>query len=239
MHRLTPHTELVLEAVKEINRQHAIAGWYDVRYLIKWLQKKRKPELKALFEEYRDEPDPKEAAQAAIEAYLPSLNQKKMGRIPIEPKGSVVMWKVSAKTVPPSKAPAPLAKARAEKPRRTRGQPWVALIDRGDEAGLRRWLDADGDPNAPGRKENETPLDYAASSGHVKLVRLLLERGARGSMPLREAVLDNRGVIARLILESRVSTLDDLRDARGILRDLVDDSELERLVEKEIRRRRK
>jgi hypothetical protein len=53
MQRLTPYTDLVLESVQEINRKHAIAGWYDVRYLIKWLQSKHKPELKALYDAYR------------------------------------------------------------------------------------------------------------------------------------------------------------------------------------------
>jgi hypothetical protein len=240
MQRLTPFTDVILESVREINRKHAIAGWYDVRYLIKWLESKRKAELKALYDAYWDAPNPKEAAQAAIEAYLPLLNQKKMGTLPKEPKGSVIMWKVSPKTVPPLTAPAPKAEApRPERPRRARGQPWVALIDKGDAAGLRRWLDEGGDPNALGRKDDEAPLDYAAQSGDVALVRLLLERGAKGRLPLREAVLTFRVAVARVLLESGVPTLDDLREARAIVRDLVDDPELERLIEKELRRRRK
>jgi hypothetical protein len=70
-------------------------------------------------------------------------------------------------------------------------------------------------------------------------VRLLLERGAKGRFPLREAVLDGRGGVARLLLESGVPTLADLRDSLAVIRDLVDDPELDRLVEKELRRRRK
>jgi len=240
MSRLAPHTGLILAAVQEIHRRHAIAGWYDVRYLIKWLKSKRKPELDALYAAYRDEPDPKQAAQAEIEAYLPTLNQKKMGTIPVEPKGSVVMWKVAPRTAPPADAPAPPAEEPApERPRRSRGQPWVAAVDQGDLAGLRRWLDEGGDPNAPGRVEDEAPLDYAAAAGEVEMVRLLLDRGAKGRWPLREAVLNNRGPVARLLLESGVPSRDDVRDARAIVRDLVDDPELGRLLEREARRRRK
>lgn len=240
MSRLAPFAPLLLEALQEIHRKHAIAGWYDVRYLIKWLQSKRKPELKALYDAYRDVPDPKQAVLLAIEAYLPALNQKKMGTIPVEPKGSVVMWKVSPKTVPPAEAPAPSTEAPPpEQPRRVRGQPWVALIDKGDLAGLRDWLDAGGDPNAPGRVEGEEPLDYAASSGEVELTRLLLERGAKGRMPLLEAVLNVRGEVARLLLDHKVPTVEDLREARAVVRDLVDDEELFRLIERELRRRRK
>lgn len=240
MSRLAPHAPLILEAVREIHRRHTIAGWYDVRYLVKWLQSKRKSELKALYAAYHDAPDPKQAAQEAIEAYLPALNQKKMGTIPVEPKGSVVMWKVSPKTVPPAEAPAPTAEAsRPERPRRVRGQPWVALIDKGDVAGLRRWLDGGGDPNAAGRVAGEEPLDYAASCGDVALVRLLLERGAKGRLPLLEAVLNVRGEVARQLLEQRVPTSDDLREARAVVRDLVDDPELFRMIERELRRRRK
>ncbi|MBA4191875.1 MAG: hypothetical protein C0467_28175 [Planctomycetaceae bacterium] len=240
MSQLEPYAPLILEAVQEIHRRHAIAGWYDVRYLIKWLQSKRKPELKALYDAYRDAPDPKQAVQSAIEAYLPALNQKKMGTIAVEPKGSVIMWKVSSKTAPPPEAPPPTTEAPPpERPRRVRGQPWVALIDKGDLAGLRRWLDAGGDPNAPGRAKGEEPLDYAASSGDVPLVRLLLERGARGRMPLLEAVLNVRGEVARLLLEHGAPTRDDLSEARAVVRDLVDDDELYRLIEKELRRRRK
>src|SRR5437763_12160487 len=146
MSRLVPHTQLILEAVREIHRRHAIAGWYDVRYLMKWLQGNRRPEWQALCDAYRDAPDPKQAVRAVIEAYLPALNQKKMGTIPVEPKGSVVMWKVSPKTAPPAEAPAPpTEEPRPGRPRRVRGQPWVGLIDQGDVEGLRRWLDAGGD----------------------------------------------------------------------------------------------
>jgi hypothetical protein len=240
MSGLAPYAYLILEAVREIHRRHAIAGWYDVRYLIKWLHSKHKPELKALYDAYRDAANPQQEAQAAIEAYLPALNQKKMGTIPVEPKGSVIMWKVSPKTAPPAAAPVPKAEEpRPERPRRARGQPWVALIDKGDVVGLRRWLDAGGDPNAPARGEGESPLDYAASSGDVALVQLLLEHGAKGRLPLREAVLDGRGAVARLLLEHGVSTVEDLREARAVVRDLVDDSELYRLIERELRRRRK
>jgi hypothetical protein len=240
MSRLAPFTGLVLAAVQEIHRKHAIAGWYDVRYLIKWLQSKRKPELNALYDAYQGEPDPKQAAQAEIEAYLPNLNQKKMGTIPVEPKGSVVMWKVSPKTAPPNEAPAPPAeKPPAERPRRVRGQPWVALIDRGDLEGLRRWLDEGGDPNAAGRAEGEAPLDYAAGAGEVEMVRLLLDHGARGHKPLLESVCNFRGAVARVLLESGVWSREDLLDARATVRDLVDDPELEQLLNREVRRRRK
>ena len=46
MSLLAPYTGLILDAVREINRRHEIAGWYDVRYLIKWMDSKRKPEWK-------------------------------------------------------------------------------------------------------------------------------------------------------------------------------------------------
>lgn len=238
--RLAPYTQVILEAVQEIHRRHAIAGWYDVRFIIKRLQSSHKKEWKALCEAFEGVPDRKRAVQGAIEAYLPALNQRKMGTIPIEPKGSVIMWRVSPRTVPPAKAPAPLTEAaRPERPRRVRGQPWISCIDKGDLDGLRRWLDAGGDPNALGRDEGEAPLDYAAKSGDVALTRLLLERGAKGKLPLMEAVLNNRGRTARLLLESGVTKVEDLREARAIVRNLVDDSELYRLIEKELRRRRK
>lgn len=240
MSRLAPHVALILEAVQEINRRHEIAGWYDARYLIKWMENKRKPELKALYDAFRGEPDPKQAAFSAIEAYLPALNQKKMGTIPVAPKGSVIMWKVSSRTTPPAEAPPPQTEApRPERPQRVRGQPWVALIDKGDVEGLRQWLDTGGDPNAPGRKKGEEPLDYAASSGDVTLVQLLLERGAKGNLPLLEAVLNFRGEVARLLLEHDVPTAEDLREARAVVRDLVDDPELGKLIEKKQRQRRK
>jgi hypothetical protein len=52
-------------------------------------------------------------------------------------------------------------------------------------------------------------------------------------------VLNGRGEVARLLLEYSVPTSEDLREARAVVRDLVDDPELYRLVEKELRRRRK
>jgi hypothetical protein len=239
MSRLAPYTHLILAALQEVHRRHAIAGWYDVRYLLKWLHSKHRAELDALYDAFRDERDPKLAAQKTIEAYLPSLNQKKMGTIPVEPKGTVVMWKVSPNTAPPAEAPPPVAEAlRKERPRRVRGQPWISLINQGDLEGLRRWLDAGGDPNAPGRAEGESPLDYAAGMGAEAMVRLLLERGARGVLPLREAVLNDRGAIARLLLESATLSAEDLREARAIVRDLMDDPELARLIEKARRRQR-
>ena len=87
-------------------------------------------------------------------------------------------------------------------------------------------------------RRGKQPLDYAVHSGDMALVRMLLERGAKGRMPLMEAVLDDRGAVARLLLESKVPTMEDLREARAIVRDLVDDPELERLIERELRRRR-
>lgn len=239
MSRLAAYTHLILEAVRDIHRRHAIAGWYDVTYLIKWLKAKHKQEWKALYAEFLDCPDPMNALLAEIDAYLPALNPKKLGTRPIEPKGSIILWRVSSKTAPPAQAPAPkVKKARPAQPRRARGQPWITRIDNGDLVGLRRWLDGGGDPNAPGRGEGEAPLDYAAASGDVAMVRLLLERGAKGQWPLREAVLNFRGAAARLLLDYNVS-LQDLCEARAVVRDLVDDPELARLIEKELRRRRR
>src|SRR5437588_474843 len=80
-----------------------------------------------------------------------------------------------------------------------------------------------GAPSASGRGEGEAPLDYAAGSGDVAPVRLLLERGARGNLPLREAVLNGRGDVARLLLECGAPAVEDLREARAVVRDLVDD----------------
>jgi len=239
MSPLAPFTSLILDSVRFIHQKHAIAGWYDVRYLIEWMKSKHKPEWKALCDAYRDTPDPKQAALLAIEAYLPLLNQKKMGTIPVAPKGSVVMWKVSPRTAPPEVAPpVPSEAPKPERPRRVRGQPWIALIDKGDLEGLRRWLDNGGDPNATGRVEGEEPLDYAAAAGEVSMVRLLLERGATGRMPLMEAVLNCRGEAARVLLEKGIPSREDLREAKAIIRDLVEDPELFRLVEKALRKQK-
>lgn len=237
---LAPFAPLVLDALLEIHRKHAIAGWYDVRYLITWMENKRMPELKALYKVYKDTPDPKQAVQLDIEAYLPSLNQKKMGTIPVAPKGSVVMWKVSGKTAPPDEPPPPSVEPpKPERPRRVRGQAWVAMIDQGNLDGVLRWLDAGGDPNAAGRTAGEEPLDYAAAAGEVAIVRLLLDRGAKGRLPLMEAVLNFRSEVARLLLERKVPSQEDLKQSKAIVRDLVDDPELGRWIEREIRNRRK
>jgi hypothetical protein len=239
MSRLAPFAHVILEVVRDIHQRHAIAGYFDVRNVVQRLQTKHKPEWTALKEAFRDAPDAKQAVWAAIEAYLPALNQKKMGTLPVEPKGSVIMWRVSPKTAPPADAPAPPTEPpRPQQSRRARGQPWIPLIDNGDLTGLRGWLDAGGDPNAPGRGDGDAPLDYAAASGDVALVRLLVERGARGRLPLLEAVLNFRGEVARLLVEQGVPTLEDLREARAVVRDLVDDPKLEQLIEKELRRRK-
>src|SRR5262249_43624326 len=155
---------------------NADAGWYTAENLMEWLKKKHPAEWKALKTVYGDAPKPVEAVRVAIDAYLPSLNQRVLQRYPTN-----IIWRVSATTQPPAVAPLPRGKAKPPGPSRQRGQPWVALIDKQDLEGLRRWLDEGGDPNAPGRdKKGEAPLDYAAVWGTEGMVRLLLERGARG-----------------------------------------------------------
>jgi len=189
--------------------------------------------LKALKAGYDDAPKPAEAVRDAIDAYLPSLNQRVLQRYPTN-----IIWRVSATTQPPEFAPIPAGEPKPSRPRRQRGQPWVALIDKKDLEGLRRWLDDGGDPNAPGRDEGEAPLDYAAVWGNEGMVRLLLGSGARGKRPLFEAVSNDRGEVARLLLQTGVATLEDLRQAGSVLRAVVDDPELERLIQKELHRRR-
>jgi hypothetical protein len=234
MTRLAPFVELILDAVREYRRKNAVAGWYTAGNLIEWLKKKFPAEWKALMESYGDAPKPAESVRDAIDAYLPSLNQRVLHRYPTN-----IIWRVSATTQPPEVAPVPDGKSKPSRPSRQRGQPWVALIDKKDLEGLRRWLDDGGDPNAQARVKGEEPLDYAAVFGDVGMVRLLLERGAKGKQPLFEAVSNDRGEVARLLLQSGVSTLDDLRQAGSLLRAVVDDPELERLIRKELRQRRK
>jgi hypothetical protein len=234
MTRLAPFVELILDAVREYRRKNAVAGWYTAENLIEWLKKKHPAEWKALKAGYDDEPKPAEAVRDAIDAYLPSLNQRVLQRYPTN-----IIWRVSATTQPPEVAPVPEGEPKPSRPRRQRGQPWVALIDKKDLEGLQRWLDDGGDPNAPGRGEGEGPLDYAAVWGDEGVVRLLLERGARGKLPLFEAVSNDRGEVARLLLQSGVPTVEDLRQAASVLRNVVNDPELEQLIQKELRRRRK
>jgi hypothetical protein len=148
-----------------------------------------------------------------------------------------IIWRISATTQPPEVAPVPEEKT--PQPSRQRGQPWVALIDKKDLEGLRRWLDDGGDPNAPAREKGEEPLDYASVFGNAAMVQLLLERGAKGNQPLSEAASNDRGENARLLLQAGVTTLDDLRQAGSIVRTVMDDPELERLIQKELRKRRK
>lgn len=234
MKRLAPYVELILEAVHEYRRKNAVAGWYTAENLLEWLKKKHPAEWKTLKAGYGDAPKPAEAMREAIDAYLPSLNQRVLQRYPTN-----IIWRISATTKPPEVAPVPEGEPKPKPPSRQRGQPWVALIDKKDLAGLRRWLDEGGDPNAPGHAQGEEPLDYAAVWGHEEMVRLLLERGARGKQPLFEAVSHERGDVARLLLQSGVPTLEDLRQAGSVLRAVVDDPELEKLIQKELRRRRK
>jgi len=82
-------------------------------------------------------------------------------------------------------------------------------------------------------------LDYAAVWGNESIVRLLLERGAQGTQPLFEAVSNQRGDIARILLESGVPTLEDLRQSASYLRALGDDDDLIRLIRNAQRRRPK
>lgn len=238
MSRLAPFAQLILESVQHYHVRHAIAGYYDVEHLIKWFGTKHKDELKKLYAAYKDCPDPKRAVQVEIEEYLPALNQKKLSTRPIEPKGCIILWRVAARTAPPAEAPVPVAKVPEAPPAKPGKQPWIALIDNGDLAGLRKWLDGGGDANAPGKKDGESPLDHAASAGEVAMVQLLIERGAKGKMPLLEAVLNFRGAAARVLLEHNPS-LDDLKQARATVRDLVDDPELFQLIEAELRRRKR
>jgi hypothetical protein len=229
---LAPYVELILAAVLELRRKNKIAGWYTAENMIEWIKKKHPAEWKALKESFGDAPKPAEAVRDAIDAYLPSLNQRVLQRYPTN-----IIWRISATTQPPEVAPVPEEKPSL--PSRQRGQQWVALIDNKDLEGLRRWLDDGGDPNAPARTKGEEPLDYAAVFGNAAMVGLLLERGAKGKQPLSEAVSNERGENARLLLQSGVPSLEDLRQAGSIVRAVVDDPELGRLIQKELRRRRK
>src|SRR5262245_58344141 len=156
MTRLASFVELILDALRECRRKNAVAGWYAADNLIAWVKKKHPAEWKALKAGYDDAPRPVEAVRDAIDAYLPSLNQRVLQRYPTN-----IIWRISATTQPPEVAPIPEGKPKPSRPSRQRGQPWVALIDKKDLNGLRRWLDDGGDPNAPGRAEGEEPLDYA------------------------------------------------------------------------------
>src|SRR5262245_60807189 len=231
---LAPFVGLILDAVREYRRKNAVAGWYAAENLIEWIKKKHPAEWKALKESYGDAPKPAEAVRDAIDAYLPSLNQRVLQRYPTN-----IIWRISATTQPPEVAPVPEEKSKPSRPIRQRGQPWVTLIDKKDLEGLRRWLDDGGDPNAPARNKGGEPLDYAAVFGNAAMVRLLLERGAKGKQPLSEAVSNERSEVARLLLQAGVPTLEDLRQAGSIVRAVVDDPELGKLIQKELRRRRK
>jgi uncharacterized protein (TIGR02996 family) len=62
---------------------------------------------------------------------------------------------------------------------------WAQLVVRADEAGLRAWLDAGGDPNAVHEENEFTPLMYAIDWQRVGMVRELLSRGARVTRQMR------------------------------------------------------
>ena len=63
-------------------------------------------------------------------------------------------------------------------------KPWMMLIDNNDLEGLRRWLDAGGDPQA---KEEMvigfSALQWAQSWERHEMVALLLSRGAKPPKP--------------------------------------------------------
>src|SRR5262245_34123033 len=200
---LAPFVGLILDAVREYRRKNAVAGWYAAENLIEWIKKKHPAEWKALKAAYDDAPKPVEAVRDAIDAYLPSLNQRVLQRYPTN-----IIWRISATTQPPEVAPVPEGESKPSRPSRQRAQQGVALTAKKDLEGLARWRDKGGDPNAPGRAQEEAPLDYAAVWGNEGMVRLLLERGARGKLPLFEAVCNERGEIARLLLQTGVLTVE-------------------------------
>lgn len=234
MSQLAPFADLILEALQEYHRRNAIAGWYSAENLADRIKKKHPDAWKQLSASFSDSPKVKVAVRDAIDAYLPSLNQRVLQRYPTN-----IIWRISAATKPPEAAPKPKEKPKPTRPRRQRGQPWISLIDKKNVKGLKRWLEEGGDPNAPGRDPTEGPLNYAAVWGDESIIRLLLEHGATGSQAVAEAVSNDRGDIARLLLQESNPNLDDLRQAGALLRAVVNDPELERLIQKFIRKHRK
>jgi ankyrin repeat protein len=109
--------------------------------------------------------------------------------------------------------------------------PWVAWIDAGDVAALRKWLARGGDVEDADPETNNTPLVYAAWHGPVEIVHLLLAYGAdaRKTGAFLVAVATNHIDIA-LVLLPLTDDLDDLQQAAGCLAEHTADVLVEELV---------
>ncbi len=73
----------------------------------------------------------------------------------------------------------------------------------GDDARVRRYLDAGIDPNVRGLK-GLSAIQIAAHNGHTDTVRLLLERGANPVDGIGNAIMTDRPDIVRLLLRHGV-----------------------------------
>ena len=113
-------------------------------------------------------------------------------------------------------------------------RPWMGLIDNDDLEGLRWWL-ATKPRQVKDPAAKQTPIEYAASLGKTDSVKLLLEHGAKPGQAFFEAVLGHHTILAKELLPLGVDKK-QLQEARAVCRDLVDDRELARMVDAELRK---
>src|SRR5947209_171040 len=128
---------------------------------------------------------------------------------------------------------AAMAKQPTERPE------WVRWLDAGDVTSLRQWLDRGGNVEDEDRETRNTPIVYAASSGQLSAVHLLLAHGADAAKTgaFLVAVCTDHTDIARLLLPL-TDDLDFLEQSAGVLAEHIDDAELEELVEIKLKRLR-